>query len=206
MLATQVAPTVAVLCPQGSRGVYIRAERMSFPSCVSDMLVVRIGQLTTGDLHPIRLAALSAAPPRLRDRPLRACHGRTPRRIPSPPCPKKRAGNGCCLQVKQDPRHPESISFGAASPWPTRSHAYASQNLFPGTAQGLLPARAGSPLAGRDLHPLDDMRSFMVVSHLLVPFDPQGLVALIDLSVVMTKASTIRRIPMSYRPRIRKWP
>ena len=89
LLATQVAPTVAVLCPQGSRGVYIRAERMSFPSCVSDMLVVRIGQLTTGDLHPIRLAALSAAPPRLRDRPLRACHGRTPRRIPSPPCPKK---------------------------------------------------------------------------------------------------------------------
>jgi len=27
-------------------------------------------------------------PPRLRDRPLRTCHGRTPRRIPSSPCPK----------------------------------------------------------------------------------------------------------------------
>ena len=26
-------------------------------------------------------------PPRLRDRPLRACSGRTPRRIPPPPCP-----------------------------------------------------------------------------------------------------------------------
>ncbi len=64
LLATQVAPTVAVLSPQGSRGVYIRAERMSLPPHASDMLVVRTGQLTTGDSHPIRLAALSAAPPR----------------------------------------------------------------------------------------------------------------------------------------------
>ena len=32
-----------VSAPQGSHGVYIRAERMSLPSCASDMLVVRIG-------------------------------------------------------------------------------------------------------------------------------------------------------------------
>ncbi len=94
------------------------------------------------------------------------------------------AGDGCCLQIKQDPRHPGCIGFGAAFPWPARSHAYASQNLFPRTAQGLLPARAGSPLAGRDLHPLDDVRSFMVASQPPIPFDPQGLVALFCLSVL----------------------
>src|SRR5262249_39083117 len=74
------------------------------------------------------------------------------------------------------------IGFGAAVPWPTRSHAYASQHLFPRTAQGWLPARAGSPLAGWDSHPLDDVRSFMVATHPPIPFGPQGLVALHFLS------------------------
>jgi hypothetical protein len=50
--------------------------------------------------------------------------------------------------------------------------------VFPKTAQGWLPARAGSPLAGQDSHLLDDKRSFMVASHPPIPFDPQGLVAL----------------------------
>ena len=50
------------LWPQGSRGVYVRAEHRSLPSCASNMLTVRIGQLTVGDFHPTRLAALSAAP------------------------------------------------------------------------------------------------------------------------------------------------
>ena len=48
--------------PQGSRGVYVRAEHRSLPSCASNMLTVRIGQLTVEDFHLIRLAALSAAP------------------------------------------------------------------------------------------------------------------------------------------------
>jgi hypothetical protein len=48
---------------QGSRGVYVRAERESLPSHASDMLAVRTEQLTAGDFHPIRLAALSTAPP-----------------------------------------------------------------------------------------------------------------------------------------------
>jgi hypothetical protein len=55
--------------PQGGRGVYVRAERMSLPSCASDMLAARIGQLAAGDLHPTRLAALSAAPPRFLGNP-----------------------------------------------------------------------------------------------------------------------------------------
>jgi len=51
--------------------------------------------------------------------------------------------------------------FGAAFPWPTCSHAYASPAVFPRPAHGLLPARAGSPLAGQDSHLLDDTQSFM---------------------------------------------
>jgi len=61
-------------------------------------------------------------------------------------------------------------------------HAYASPALLPKPSQGLLPARAGSPLAGRDLHPLDDEQRFMETSHPPIPFDQQGLVALIYLS------------------------
>ena len=50
--------------------------------------------------------------------------------------------------------------FVAAYPRPTRSRAYASPNPLPSPAQGSLPARAGSPLAGRDSHPLDDKTRF----------------------------------------------
>ena len=72
--------------------------------------------------------------------------------------------------------------YVAAFPWPTCSHADASPAVFPRQAQGLLPARAGSPLAGQDAHLLDDTQSFMETSHPPIPFDPQGLVALIYLS------------------------
>jgi hypothetical protein len=46
---------------QGSCDFYFRAPCGSLPSRTSDMLAVRIGQLTAGDLHPIRFATLSAA-------------------------------------------------------------------------------------------------------------------------------------------------
>ena len=49
-------------------------------------------------------------------------------------------------------------------------------------SQGLLPARAGSPLAGRVSHPLDDTQSFMKVSPPPIPFDQPCLVALMYLS------------------------
>ena len=61
LLATQVAPTDTTL-PYGRRGVYFRTSESSFPPSPSDMLTVRIGQLTVGDFHPIRLTALSAVP------------------------------------------------------------------------------------------------------------------------------------------------
>ena len=72
--------------------------------------------------------------------------------------------------------------FGAATPWPTRSHAYASPRPFLTPSQGLLPARAGSPFAGWVSHPLDDTQSFMESLPPPIPFDPQGLVALNFLS------------------------
>ncbi len=46
----------------GCRGFYIRAYHGLLPPHVPDMLVVRIGQLTTGECHPIRFPALTAAP------------------------------------------------------------------------------------------------------------------------------------------------
>ncbi len=52
------------------------------------------------------------------------------------------------------------IVFEAATPRLTRSRAYASPASLPRPSQGSLPARAGSPLAGRDLHPLDDESKF----------------------------------------------
>ena len=83
-------------------------------------------------------------------------------------------------------------SSGVAIPWtpgnlliswlfhprPTRSCAYASPNPLPSPAQGSLPARAGSPLAGRVSHPLDDEQGFMESSHTPFLLDQPCLVAL----------------------------
>ena len=88
-------------------------------------------------------------------------------------------GSRCCLRWNPAlSASGKTIGFGAAVPRPARSHAYASPAVFPRPAQGLLPARAGSPLAGQDSHLLDDTQSFMETSHPPIPFDPQGLVAL----------------------------
>ena len=71
--------------------------------------------------------------------------------------------------------------FEANHPRPTCSRAYASPIASPPTAQGSLPARAGSPLAGRVSHPLDDKRSFMETSQPPFLFDQPCLVAPISL-------------------------
>jgi len=76
------------------------------------------------------------------------------------------------------------IGFGAAFPWPARLHTYASPGPFLAPAQGLLPTRAGSPLAGRVSHPLDDEQSFMKALTPPVPFDQPCLVALNFLSAI----------------------
>jgi len=83
------------------------------------------------------------------------------------------------------------IVFEATHPRPTRSRAYASPVASPRPSPGLLPARAGSPLAGRVSHPLDDERSFMESSHPPFPFDQPCL------------AATVRAIRPSQTPRMR---
>ncbi|MDD4803195.1 MAG: hypothetical protein PHF24_09695, partial [Syntrophomonas sp.] len=42
---------------------YIRTPHGLLPPRVPDILVNRIGQLLTGDFHPIRIPALTAVPP-----------------------------------------------------------------------------------------------------------------------------------------------
>ena len=77
----------------------------------------------------------------------------------------------------------KEIVFEATHPRPTCSRAYASPIASPRPSPGSLPARAGSPLAGRISHPLDDERSFMESSQPPFLFDQPCLVALSRLSV-----------------------
>jgi hypothetical protein len=100
--------------------------------------------------------------------------------LPDTPSPRPlaRRGRGG-LQVMQPPGHPGSVEVaGPHAPWPARSHTYASPRPFLTPSQGLLPAHAGSPLAGRALHPLDDAQSFMKAWSPPMPFDQPCLVAL----------------------------
>ena len=84
--------------------------------------------------------------------------------------------------------------FVATYPRPTRSRAYASPSPLPSPAQGSLPARAGSPLAGRDSHPLDDKQGFMKSSHSSFLLDQPCLVALLP----GFQVSGSPRIPAGY--------
>jgi|GEM_PF-3096956 len=92
-----------------------------------------------------------------------------------------------------------AIDFEATLPRPIRSRADASPTALPRPSQGSRPAWAGSPLAGRDSHPLDNTRSFMKASHPPIPFDRQCLVALKSLfflvGVWMTQGSGVLRCP-----------
>jgi hypothetical protein len=94
-------------------------------------------------------------------------------------------GSVVAFAFVQDARHPGKLGFGAAFLWPARSHAYASPPSFRRPSQGLLPAQAGSPLAERDLHPLDDRQNFMKASHPSIPFDQHCLVALDALALTV---------------------
>ncbi len=126
--------------------------------------------------RPFRLSASpvtleeKTGPPGLLGRPLRACRGRTPRRIRLSPRPF--AGRNVVafrqyrtLGIRND------LDFEAATPRPARSSAFASPVPLPGPSPGWLPARAGSPLAGRALHPLDGFSRFH--GDIAVPLPPR---------------------------------
>jgi hypothetical protein len=99
-----------------------------------------------------------------------------PDTIPSSPT---HAGVAVACEVIQPSRHPGRLEVsGPHPPWPARSPVDASPRPFLTPSQGVLPARAGSPLAGQDSHLLDDTQSFMESSHPPIPFDQHCLVAL----------------------------
>lgn len=66
----------------------------------------------------------------------------------------------------------------------------------PPPSQGSLPARAGSPLTGRALHPLDDSQDFTNSSHRSIPPDQHCLVAL---NLLSTHSSRVFRVPDAAR-------
>ncbi len=71
-----------------------------------------------------------------------------------------------------------NIVFGTTYPRLARSRTYASQVSLPRPAPGSLPARAGSPLAGRVSHPLDRKTKFHGdIAIPPIPIDQQSLVA-----------------------------
>ena len=99
--------------------------------------------------------------------------------------PATRRGR-CGLHVMQPSGHPGSVEVsGPQAPWPARSPADASPRPFLAPSPGWRPAWAGSPFAGRALHPLDDRQSFMQVSYPPMPFDQPCLVALHCLSACL---------------------
>ena len=95
-------------------------------------------------------------PPRFRDRPLRACSGRTPRRIRSPPCPHRRRGalwpsmESSPLGIREDyrfrGRSPTARTF--ACPRIANPVSGIGARLATGSG-GLTLSRAGFAPAGR---------------------------------------------------------
>ena len=63
LLATQVAPAAVGPSPLGSRGFYVRAYDGLLPPRPSDMLAVRIGQLTAWGLPPHEMRGLAGCSP-----------------------------------------------------------------------------------------------------------------------------------------------
>ena len=93
------------------------------------------------------------------------------------PSPISRCGR-CCLQATQCLRHPEACFFRGYLP---TAHSLACLRFAESvTVSGarLATGRAGSPLAGRVSHPLDDKQGFMGSSHTPFPLDQPCLVAL----------------------------
>ena len=92
------------------------------------------------------------------------------------PSPISRCGR-CCLQAISYLGHPETYSFRGYLP---TAHSLACLRFAESvTVSGarLATGRAGSPLAGRVSHPLDDKQGFMKSSHTPFPLDQPCLVA-----------------------------
>ena len=95
------------------------------------------------------------------------------------PSPISRCGR-CCLQASQYLGHPETYFFRGYLP---TAHSLAclrfAESVTVSVAR-LATGRAGSPLAGRVSHPLDDKQGFMKSSHTPILLDQPCLVALVS--------------------------
>ena len=117
----------------------------------------RVGALITGSPYPRNPPKERQGPPRCLDRPLRACRGRTPRRVrasPRPHCISR--GGRSCLQAFLHPGHPGLHSFRGcishgthARVPPLRRSRYRDRRQARYRPGGLTPGRAGFAPAGR---------------------------------------------------------
>ena len=115
--------------------------------------------------------------PRCLGHPLRACRGHRPRRVRTAPRPSLGAV-AVAFRRAQYLGHPETYFFRGYLP---TAHSLACLRFAESvTVSGarLATGRAGSPLAGRVSHPLDDKQGFMKSSHTPILLDQPCLVAL----------------------------
>ena len=114
--------------------------------------------------------------PRCLGHPLRACRGLRPRRVRTAPRPSLGAV-AVAFRRFSYLGHPETCFFRGYLP---TAHSLACLRFAESvTVSGarLATGRAGSPLAGRVSHPLDDEQGFMKSSHTPFPLDQPCLVA-----------------------------
>ena len=124
--------------------------------------------------------------PRCLGHPLRACRGLRPRRVRTAPRPSLGAV-AVAFRRSNTLGTRKHIPFVAT--WPT-AHSLACLRFAESvTVSGarLATGRAGSPLAGRVSHPLDDKQGFMKSSHTPFPLDQPCLVAQ-DLKLTLRSA------------------
>src|SRR5262249_44714532 len=161
---------VLVLCPLGRRHVHSHTCRAS----------------ETGHRLSARPECIEErrGPPRLRDRPLHTCHGRTPRRRPPPPRPDDICKGVLLPSGKTGPSASgKTIGFGAACPM---AHMFARLRIadhISGIVARLTTGSGGLTLGRAGFAPAGRQTKFHVVIASSFPFDPHCLVALFSLSV-----------------------
>ena len=104
--------------------------------------------------------------PRCLGHPLRACRGLRPRRV-QPPLARSRCGR---QELTRSPRHP--VIFAKLL---THGPLVGTAESVTVSGARLATGRAGSPLAGRVSHPLDDKQGFMKSSHSIRSRDQPGV-------------------------------
>ena len=171
------------LVPLGRRSgrpsptAYLGAETLSFPSRRCPRHPDATPETFLPRLPTRRLCPEERqGPPRCLGHPLRACRALRPRRVRRAPRPATGAP-AVAFRSSETLSTRNAFNFGAL---PLTAHSLAclrfAQSVTVSGAR-LATGRAGSPLAGRVSHPLDDEQGFMVSSHTPILLDQPCLVA-----------------------------